>query len=145
MEKILEILKKYGYTVGIVLVALILAILVIGFNACGKKDEPEESSKTQTEYYCEIPEFSKNPDNTDSPENGGYTAFYYSDVSGEQVTEYIALLEKELKIKFNSNVYPKTAIYGEKIIAIHYNVTEKRLSVTIAEKEYNESNNNIGE
>ncbi len=142
MEKILEILKKYSYTVVIVLVAAFLAVLVIGFNSCGNGDDVSgESSRDKVHNYQEIPLFSKSPENVDSSDDKSYVAYYYTDVSGEQVSEYVAKLEKELGIKFKSEIYPKTASYGEKIIAIHYNVTEKRLSVTIAEKEYNESKN----
>jgi len=136
MEKILEIIKKYSYTIVIVAVAVVLTVLVIGFNACGNGEDASGSSSDKTVSYAELPEFSKAPDSTDKSED--YTAYYYTDVTGEQVSAYIAELEQELDIRFLSEHYPKTAIYGDKIIAIHYNVTEKRLSVTIAEKEYNE-------
>ena len=49
-----------------------------------------------------------------------------------QINEYIKLLERECKIKFDGEKYPRKAIMGDKIIVIHYNVTEMNFSVTVA-------------
>jgi len=59
MEKILEIIKKYSYTIVIVAVAVVLTVLVIGFNACGNGEDASGSSSDKTVSYAELPEFSK--------------------------------------------------------------------------------------
>ncbi len=146
MEKILEIIKKCGYTIVMGILVISIAMASVALTGCEKEDESRDDSKTESASSQSIPEFSKEPKTTDKAENGEYIAYYYEDVTSEQVSEYVVLLERELNISFKSEIYPKTAVYGEKLIAIHYNVTEKKLSVTIAEKEYNEnSKNNIGE
>ena len=90
MEKILEIIKKYSYTIVIVAIAVVLTVLVIGFNACGNGDDASRSSSDKNEAYGEFPEFSKAPDSTDISD--GYTASYYTVVTGEQVSAYITEL-----------------------------------------------------
>ncbi len=147
MEKILEIIKKCGYTIAVSVLVISIAMTSLALAGCETEEEGDKDhSETESASSESIPEFSKKPEAIDQAENGEYVAYYYNDVTSEQVSEYVALLEKELKISFKSEIYPKTAVYGEKLIAIHYNVTEKKLSVTIAEKEYNEnSKNNIGE
>ena len=139
MEKILEIIKKYSYTIAIGLFAVVLACMAIGSFACDDKKSKnkgnDDGSKPESEIQVsqELPEFFKSPDSSDISD--GYAAYYYSDVTEKDVLEYISKLEKELGIKFENEIYPKTADCGDKIIAIHYGVTEKRLSVTVAEKE----------
>ncbi len=139
MEKILEIIKKYSYTIAIGLFAVILACVAIGSFACEEKNPKDEVSEetsapeSKIEVSQVLPEFFKSPDSVDVSD--GYAAYYYSDVTENDVSEYVSKLEKELGVKFENEIYPKTADCGDKIIAIHYGVTEKRLSVTVAEKE----------
>jgi hypothetical protein len=148
-NKILEFIKEKPILSTVIIcavVALVISVtasLIIG--AVMKKDNsrPDDSSdeiqrtvewgKGITEG---IPEFKGNME--DSKSTGAFAAVYYINVTGEQVKDYIALVESQCGITFsNESGYPRSAIYGEKLIAIHYNVTEMQMSVTITKNENN--------
>ena len=78
----------------------------------------------------DIPRFSVEPELVEATSESA--AAYYMGVTSEQIAEYVALLERELGIEFSSDKYPRSAVWGDKIIAIHYNVTEMNFSVTVA-------------
>ena len=63
-----------------------------------------------------------------------YAAAYFEDVSSEEVSEYISLIEDKCDVVFTNDRFPRSAVSEDKIIVIHYNVTEKKLSVTVAAK-----------
>lgn len=67
-----------------------------------------------------------------------YASAYFEDVSSEEVSDYIALVEEKCDVVFENERFPRSAICDDKIIVIHYNVTEKKLSVTVAAKGDNE-------
>ena len=79
-----------------------------------------------------IPEFSSDADNIEHSDE--FAAAYYSNVKGERAEEYISLVEKECGVRFQGRQYPLTADLTDRIIAIHYNVTEMNFSVTVAKK-----------
>ena len=68
-----------------------------------------------------------------------HAAAYFEDVTGEEVSAYIELVEDKCDVVFESDRFPRTAELDDKIIVIHYNVTEKKLSVTVAAKGDNEA------
>ncbi len=74
---------------------------------------------------------------TNGDEN--YAAAYFEGVSSEAAAEYASLLESECGIEFTNDNYPRSAIHGERIIVLHYNVTEMKLSVTVAAKGNNDN------
>jgi hypothetical protein len=63
-----------------------------------------------------------------------HAAAYFEDVSSEEVSEYLTLIEEKCDVVFENERFPRSAVCDDKIIAIHYNVTEKKLSVTVAAK-----------
>lgn len=81
-----------------------------------------------------IPEFEGTAYSVDIPENGNYAAAYYKEVTGEQINAYAAELEEKLGVSFQGTKYPRSAISGEKIIVLNYNVTEMLFSVTVIDK-----------
>lgn len=116
--------QTLGITIGAVVLVLALIITVIAWPSGEKEIEWGEGI---TEG---IPSFSDNYSSFSSDES--YMTAYYTDVTSEQINEYLSKLENDCGIKFNSDKYPRSAIYNDKIIAIHYNVTEKKFSVTVS-------------
>ncbi len=130
MKKLIDLAKKYpAYAVGAVAlaVALITVLLVLLIGGIGETDSVWENGISEG-----ILRFSDTAKQT--KEGDGYVAEYYEEVTTEQVEAYIATLESELSVKFESEKYPRTAIHGEKIIVVNYNVTEMKLSVTVTLK-----------
>lgn len=113
-----------GITIGVAVALLALIIIII---ALPDKTEDVSWGEGVTEG---IPSFSNEYSSFRSDES--YMTAYYTDVTTEQINEYISKLENDCGIKFNSDKYPRSAIYNDKLIAIHYNVTEKKFSVTVS-------------
>lgn len=113
-------------------VAIMIVVLVLVFALGGSNDEKNDISWGMglTES---VPKF----ENTaESIENGnGFVTAYYNNVTSEQVEAYTERIESEMGIKFLSDKYPRSAIGEDKIIVIHYNVTEMKMSVTVTEAE----------
>lgn len=80
-----------------------------------------------------IPAFSGEADNIEHSEK--FAAAYYSNVTSEQVEEYIELVGSSCNLEFKGRQYPLSASFEDRIIAIHYNVTEMHFSVTVAQKD----------
>lgn len=149
-KKASEFLKKYpfwaGLVIGVVVISVIVAIILSLSQGSPKKDDESSShSESVSEEVSnvkesslewgegitsDIPQFSGKADSFD--QNDSYASAYYSDVTIEQANEYAEKLQEELNVTFSySDKFPRSAIYGEKIIVIHYNVTEMKLSVTV--------------
>ncbi len=157
-NKITEFIKTkpiLAWAIGTVAVALVVACAVSGiFLAVHSSDDDENDEMNGDVNWGEgvtesIPEFEPKSDSEKSikrTENG--VVAYYSEVTGEQVDEYTALVAKECGIKFTGDKYPRSAVYGDRIIAIHYNVTEMKMSVTVVKNSENDKlskNQQIGE
>lgn len=108
-------------------VAVLLVVLVIVIIALPNDNQELEWGEGITEG---IPSFSSEYNAFRADDS--YMTAYYTDVTTEQITEYAQKLESDCGIKFNSDKYPRSAAYNDKIIVIHYNVTEKKLSVTVS-------------
>lgn len=136
-EKIINYIKKHKTAVTAICAAIVLTAFLAVIILVSGGDEPDEkherASWGNNSITENIPEFQGELASLDT-NSDSYTAAYYSNVSGEKVSEYISELEAQLNVKFNGEKYPRTAVYGDKIIVIHYNVTEMRLSVTVTEK-----------
>ncbi|MBR5286879.1 MAG: hypothetical protein IKU30_08285 [Clostridia bacterium] len=125
--------RNITVTASVAAVFLVIIILVAVFS------EAEEASTAKefnwgdgiTEGICA---FTGENERLDADENGKYAAAYYTNVTGESVDGYIARLESELNIQFGENGYPRVADCGERLIAVHYSVTEMTLSVTVTAK-----------
>ncbi len=140
-NKITEFIKNkpvISWAIGTVAVALVVALSVSAiFLSFGSDGEDVSKVGLSEMDWGEgitegIPEFSPNSDTVSSVKgNETSVSAYFTEVTGEQVSEYAALIEKECGIKFSSDKYPRSAIYGDRIIAIHYNVTEMKLSLTV--------------
>ncbi len=124
-----------------VTVAIIL-ILVISSNGGSQEPQGEETSKWGIGITENIPSFSETADHIEQSE--AFVAAYYSNVTSEQVAEYIAQLDEQCGIKFENEHYPRSAVLEDKVIAIHYNVTEMRFSVTVVAKNNEEQRRTIG-
>lgn len=114
--------------------ALILAIIAILLAIFLPGGDDSESNRWGEGITNDIAEFPAEAESMAFAPDGSFAAAYYSNVTGEQISEYISLLSSECGISFSGDSYPRSAIYGDKIIAIHYNVTEMRFSVTVTEK-----------
>lgn len=127
-ENITAFIKRYKYI--LLAAAALLAVTVILIAALPSDGDSEQPLPDWGEGVTEgIPEFSQ--EYVSNSGGTGYAAFYYENVTSEQVGEYTALLERECGISFSSDKYPRSAKYGEKSITIHYNVTEMKMSVTV--------------
>ncbi len=115
-----------------VIIIVIILVSVLGDNN-GKKNNNDNWGIGITE---DIPEFDGTCDSIESNEDG-YCVAYYSDVTGDEVSEYISEIETECGVKFEGSKYPRSAVYDDKIIVIHYNVTEMKFSVTVVSKTVN--------
>ncbi len=79
-----------------------------------------------------IPEFDHVSESYTVSEDGSYAVAYYNNVSGDEIAKYLSTLA-ESGINLKSGVYPASAILEDKIITVHYNVTEMLFSVTVTE------------
>lgn len=131
-DEIIKIKQKIGkskqllgisITVGVVLLALIIVIIAIPGD-----DSDVAWGMGVTEG---IPAFSD--DFATFSDGNGYMVAYYTDVTTEQIAEYVAKLASDCGIVFDSDKYPRTTMYNDKTITIHYNVTEKKFSVTVTQ------------
>ncbi len=144
-KKAFELVKKYPFWTGLIIGAIVILIIVaVIFSLPEKETEPSLASENSEEsslveepsvwgegITSDIPQFSGKADSLDL-DSDEYASAYYSDVTIEQANGYAEKLQNELGITFSySDKFPRSAIYGEKIIVIHYNVTEMKLSVTV--------------
>ncbi len=116
--------RNLGITIGAVVLAVALIVVIIAL------PNDEKELKWGEGITEGIPSFSNDHNAFRSADS--YMTAYYTDVTTEQITEYAQKLENDCGIQFNSDKYPRSAIYNDKIIVIHYNVTEKKLSVTVS-------------
>lgn len=124
--------RNITVTACIALVFLVIIILVAIFS---DSEETAENNFSWGDGITEgIPSFNGENEKLDVGENGEFAAAYYTNVTGEGASIYIHKLEKELDVKFSENGYPRVAVYGDKLIAVHYNVTEMTCSVTVTVK-----------
>jgi hypothetical protein len=131
MNKIIDYTKSHLPLVGgIALAIIVLAIILIVALGGGDGDTGEWGEGITKD----IPEFASNSESMEFGTDNTYAAAYYTDVTSEQVAEYIGKLETELGARFTSDKYPCSAVLEDRIITLHYNVTEKRFSVTITAK-----------
>lgn len=139
-EKIINFIKSHTFLSCVALafvVALITSIIVAAVMAPSDNDDGYDDDTTQAAHDIkwgsgltkDVPAFSGEAVNTVGTDS--YAAAYYKNVTSEQVAQYTALLESELGVTFSSEKYPRSAVWGEKIIAIHFNVTEMKMSVTV--------------
>ncbi len=146
LKKTSEFVKKYPFWVGLAIGAMVISVIVAVILSLPEKEaelsSDLESSPEEVSYVrafsvwgegitSGVPQFSGNADSLDL-DSDDYASAYYSDVTIEQANGYAEKLQNELGITFSySDKFPRSAIYGEKIIVIHYNVTEMKLSVTV--------------
>lgn len=110
-------------------VALIVAAAV--FAALGG-DKPEEPvTWSSCELTSDLPGFPAEA--TESVFAQDYAAAYYSGVTGEQIADYIRLLNEMKGIDLAGDRYPRSAEIGNgRTLIIQYNVTEREFSLTVA-------------
>ena len=113
--------------------SLFLAILTLSLALCGCGESAVKNGWGNG-LTKDIPEFDHQLESFTQAENGGYAAAYYKNVSGEEIAQYISALA-ESGIVLESGVYPASAILEDKIITVHYNVTEMLFSVTVTKIE----------
>lgn len=129
-EKITEFIKSHAVLVICIVAVAVTAVIAICVTSLGS--EESQSMSGWGEGITEgIPQFDGVADDFTS-EKQSYAAAYYSNVTGEQVSAYTEKIEIECGVEFGSDKYPRSAVYGDRIIVIHYNVTEMKLSVTVA-------------
>lgn len=136
IKKSIRFLKKNYIPVLVALAALVIGITVLVIVLSGGSDNDDDSESVAPKWENAltegIPAFSEEYVNLDIGES--YVAAYYERVESATVSEYVKTLEAELNVSFSKDKFPYTAVYGDKFIALHYNVTEMRLSVTVTEK-----------
>ena len=125
--------KMVTVVVAAFLAVAAIIILVCTFTLGNKGVEETENDFGWGQGLTQgIPQFSQEAERIQQDED--FVAAYYSNVKSEDVAKYIELLTEECGVEFEGRQYPKTATLDDKIIAIHYNVTEMRFSVTVAKK-----------
>ena len=125
--------RNITVTACVALVFLVIIVLVAVFSESLETASSEDFSWGEgiTEG---IAAFQGENEKLDFGKNGSYATAYYTNVTGENVNGYIEKLENELNIRFGESGYPRVAEYGEKLIAVHYNVPEMSFSVTVTAK-----------
>ncbi len=129
--------KVLAISAALVLTVVIAGVLLLALRSGGTKSVDYNWGDGITEG---VPAFSDSVNTLSVAEDGSYVAAYYTEVTIAQVEEYINSIESACLVEFRGEQYPKTASFNGKIIAIHYNVTNMQLSVTVV-PEYNEKNN----
>ncbi len=111
------------------LTVLALVITVICLSGNSPEEDPPQWGEGITEG---IPAFGEEFKSFDA--DSSFQTMYYENVTTEQVKDYETRLSDQCGIVFQGEIYPRSAIYGDKIIVIHYNVTEMKFSVTVTQK-----------
>lgn len=119
--------KKYLY-IGALVIMLVFtaAVIAAAISARGGRKSPQWEDSPLT---AGIPAFSENADKIVLGD--GYAAAYYSGVGSDEINAYVDSLGKDPGVRFGSSGFPRTAVYGEVTVALHYNVTERNFSVTV--------------
>ena len=137
-EKIIELFKKAvafakDQKILVICSAAALAVIITGAVLIAASGEDNVNNDSENEWGIgiteNIPEFEGECDGIMLEENFG-TA-YYSNVKSDEIEAYISKIETECGVEFEGDKYPRSAVYGDRIIAIHYNVTEMKFSVTV--------------
>ena len=129
------------HVVAITLVLLAAAAVIIAAAAIRRVGNGSEKSWDGCEFTKGIPAFPDEPKAFEISEHAA--AAYYTGVTGAQIEEYVKTLGAECGARFDSSEYPRAAVLGERTIILHYNVTEKNFSVTVA-KDFAETNGESG-
>ncbi len=123
-------------------ILLVIAFACVACNIINNATETQNTSSEISETVLEwgsgmtegIPAFSGEIISKEIKEKG-YSAVYYSNATLEQVENYINQLETQLNVDFaESEMFPKTVLWNQKLITLHYDSAEMKLSVTITEK-----------
>ncbi len=136
-EKALDFLKK-NYIVVICAVCVIISLtaliiaLSVGGGEGGKAADSQAEIRWGEGLTEGIPQFEGEAE-LRAGENS--VAAFYRGVSGDMISQYEQRLESELSIEFGGTDYPKAAIFGERIITLHYNATEMEFSVTVVKND----------
>lgn len=134
LTKALEFFRKnLVLSISVAVAVVVIAVVLIVVLASGGDNDNTLESSWGSGITESIPEFDSDFDHIKKM-GDEYCVAYYSDVTGESVAAYIAEIEEQCNVKFGGDKYPRSAIYGDRIVAIHYNVTEKKLSVTVVSK-----------
>lgn len=139
-EKLINFAKTHtvlscviGSAVAALIISLIVTAVAVSVINSAKGGDGSEINAGEVDWgkgiTADIPEFSGKLQSSEGTES--YAAVYYTEVTGEQASEYIALIEQECGVKFTGELYPRSAVYGDRIIAVHYSVTEMKMSVTV--------------
>ncbi len=132
-EKIYNFLKNNTALVmcgAAVAVMIIVLVLVFALGGSGEEQNDMSWGSGLTES---VPEFGGEREALES--GNGFVAAYYNNVTSEQVEAYTERIESECGVEFSSDKYPRSAITEDRIIVIHYNVTEMKMSVTVTTAE----------
>ena len=121
--------KKARIIAIISLALLLIAFIVIAAVSCGEDEAVGEELEWGSGITENIPSFEGECASVKG--GNGYLAAYYENVTVEQVEAYTDKIESECNVSFSSSKYPRSAIYNDGIIVIHYNVTEMKMSVTV--------------
>lgn len=130
--------KNFILSISVAIAIAVITTVIILVCTLGKSEDSKEHDDWGNGITENIPKFDGKCDAIEKNGND-YCAAYYSDVTGNEISEYVSELESVCKISFSGDKYPRSAVYEDKIIAIHYNVTEKKFSITVVSKA-NENN-----
>lgn len=140
-EKILDVFNKslaffkknLVLSISIAAAVVVIAVVLIIVLASGGDTDSSHESGWGYGITANIPEFDGDFDHIKKVGNESYVA-YYSNVAGESVSAYMDEIEEKCNVSFGGDKYPCSAVYGDRIIVLHYNATEKKLSVTVVSK-----------
>lgn len=133
-NRVLSYIKTHKREVIIALSVLLLFVALTVVICLLVNGNSEPQNKWGSGITEGVPEFSGESCSVDISADNSYAAAYYENVTSEQISEYISQIEETLGVEFNSEKYPRSVVCGDKIIALHYNVTDMRFSVTVAAK-----------
>ncbi len=133
VNKITKFIKQHlGITLGACCGIVVLIVVIVALSAGGGSSEKWGKGITND---IPLPDGIKA---TSVNVSETHAAAYFEDVSSDEVNEYIALVEEKCGVAFESQKFPRSTSFNDKLIVVHYNVTEKKLSITVAAKGDNE-------
>ncbi|MBO4452892.1 MAG: hypothetical protein J5793_03050 [Clostridia bacterium] len=127
--------RKKIITAAVLIAAVAVTVTVIAVASANGVEPPADpeavNSALLEELFDGIPEFPGEAYKTEAKD--GAAVFYYSGVTGESVAQYAEKLysEKGIDLRAESYIYPRSAVYGDRVIAISYNATEQNFSITV--------------
>lgn len=113
----------------VILIAVVIIIIAV-VSSAKHSNSQAESTWRGSPLTESIPEFAQNADSIKITKTSA--AAFYSEVSSSDIAQYVERLRDDCGVDLSGEGFPRSAVYGDRVIALHYNYTDRKFSVTVA-------------